>query len=198
MEAGEQGEIGIMDECGIKRDRRARGTPAKEVHRAALPDEPHRRFPGLRLANGLNNHVEDRARRDGGRQPALLARIQDQFRPEALGRLESLFAPARHRHVAAQVPGQRDKHKANRAGTNDQHALPGAQLDVFDPLHHASQGLDQRRVTKSGLRLEPQQVLLHEPRRDNNRLGVGAVQEQQIVAQVFLVVEAVEAFPAGR
>ena len=152
-----------MDERGIERNGRAGGTTAEEIHRAALSDEPDRRLPGLRLADSLDDHIEDRAGRDGGHQPALFPHIQNQFCPEPLGDLEPLLAPSRHRYPAVHVPGQRDKHEANRARANHQHALSGAQTRVFDPLHHASQRLNQGRVAEIGLRLQAQQVLLHEP-----------------------------------
>ena len=154
--------------AGVQRNRRAGGASAKEIHRPALAHQPHCRLPGLRFADGLNDDIEDRAGRNRSHQAALLADIQHQLRPEALGRLQPLLAPAGHGHAAAQVPGQRDKHQADRARPNHQHPLPRLQARVFDSLHHAGQRFDQRRIAEIGLRLKPQQVLLDQPRRDDD------------------------------
>ena len=149
MEAGEQGEVGIMDERGIQRHRRAGGTAAEEVHRAALPDEPHRRFPGLRLADGLDDDVEDRAGRDGSGQ---VRSARSTFSTSSAPRR---WAVSRRFLPRPATVTRQPKCRASATnirpigpGANHQHPLPGAQPRVFDSLHHAGQGLDHRRVAK--------------------------------------------------
>jgi hypothetical protein len=60
VEAGKEGEVGVMQEAGVERDGSAGGATAKEVDAAAFADELDGRFPDFRLADGFDDGVERR------------------------------------------------------------------------------------------------------------------------------------------
>ena len=75
---------------------------------------------------------------------------------------------------------------------------PGCAPVSFEPLHHAGERLGERGVLQRHAVRDQQRVLLHDARGDAHVLGVGAVVEEQVFAEVLLAVPAEEAVVAGR
>ena len=65
MKTGQQREVGIVNQRGVKRDVGAGRAAAEEVDPAALADQPDRRFPGFRLADRFDDNIERRGVREG-------------------------------------------------------------------------------------------------------------------------------------
>ena len=157
----------------------ARRAAAKKIHRAALAHEMHAGFPRFRPSDRFNHRVKIRLRRLAnfrGQIPAF-ADVNRLARAQPPRRFQPRRAPPGHRHVAAEILGQRDEHQANRSRADDEHILAGAQFGVVHALHDARQRLGERGVGKIRLRLEPQEIFLDEPRGHDDGFGVGAVEE---------------------
>jgi hypothetical protein len=88
---------------------------------------------------------------------------------------------------------QRNEHQTNRACTDNEDAITGGQPGVFNALNNAGQRLSESSVAERGIRLEPEHVLLGDSGGDNNGLGIGAVQEEEVVAEILLLMLAKEA-----
>ena len=74
----------------------------------------------------------------------------------------------------------------------NQNILSGAQFQIFDALHDAGKRLGERGIAEIRFRFQPQQIFLDEPRGNDDGFRVGAVEEQQIFAEIFLTGSAVE------
>jgi hypothetical protein len=61
---------------------------------------------------------------------------------------------------------------------------------------HTGQWLSQSRVGKGCVATQAQHVFFDEARWDNNRLGVSAIEKQQIIAKILLAVLTIETFAA--
>ena len=70
-------------------------------------------------------------------------------------------------------------------------------MAVFDALHDAGEGFDEGGVAEGGFGLEAQEIFLHEAARDDDGFRVGTVEEEEVVAQVFLFDLAGGALAAG-
>ena len=201
MKTREQGEIGIMDERGVEDDAGAGRTAAEEIHRAALAHEMHGGFPNHRLADRLNDRVEMRL--GSFAQPVVTRPLPSPMsttssapsrraaskrgarRPATVTWQPSFLASAANIKPIGPAPMTRT-------------FWPDAQLEVLDALDDTGQRFGERGIAEIGLRLEAQQVFLDEPRGNGDGFGVGAVEEQQIFAQIFLAGAAMKTFAARR
>ncbi len=187
-----------MNEPGVKADLGPSRTAAKEVDRAPFAHQLNRGLPGFRFAHRFDDHVGPRAQLGlARRHPVRLSRdVEHARRPQARRRFEPHPPTAGHDDLASLMTGQPGEHQADRARSDNQDRLPRPDLEILQSLHDTGQRLHQSGVVKPGLRLKPEQILLHQTMRNNNGLGIGAVQKEQVVAEVFLFVLAVEASPA--
>ena len=90
-----------------------------------------------------------------------------------------------------------DEQQADGPGAQHNGRLPGPCLRLFKPAHDAGQGLGERGMLKGHSGRQVQRILGDDASGDADELGVGAVVEQQIVAQVLLSVAAEKAFVTG-
>src|SRR5271157_4225014 len=79
-------------------------------------------------------------------------------------------------------------HQSQRAAANNGHGVAGVRARVLKAMHRAGQRLMIRYM---------QRILGHDAGRDANELGIGAVVEEQIVAEVLLAVSAEITLAAG-
>ena len=120
------------------------------------------------------------------------------LRPHLQRLVQALLAPSRGHHVRAAHAGQGHEHQADGAGADDGHRLAAADPALLHAADHAGQRLHHGRLVEGQAVGQRQQVLPHHPRRDARELRVGAVPEQQVVAQARHLVLAVVAVAAGR
>lgn len=135
---------------------------------------------------------------DGFENVSVLADFIDFIRAEPRGSAEAVVAATGHADLAAEFFGQRDKHQANRPRAQDEDVLALVQTQILDALDDTSEGFSQGGVFKGSFGLEAQHVFLDEAGGDGDALGIGAVEENQVFAKVFLLVFAVKAGAAGR
>src|SRR5215831_16884146 len=111
MEAGQQCEVGIMEQRCLEPDRRSRRAPAKKIHRAALAHELYGCFPDLRLSHRLNHGIE----RDAGLVPNFRNKVLPVpdvdygMSPQPRRRLQPRRAPAGHSSLTAEMLCKGDK-----------------------------------------------------------------------------------------
>jgi len=65
-------------------------------------------------------------------------------------------------------------------------------------LHDTGERLGQRGVAKARPRFEPDQMFLHQSRRHHDGFGIGPVEKQEIVTEIFLAPLTEEAIAARR
>ncbi len=63
---------------------------------------------------------------------------------------------------------------------------PGCGMRIFKAVHGAGQRLSQRSVLQRNVVENMEGILGHDAGRDADELGIGAVVEEQVVAEVFL------------
>ena len=78
-------------------------------------------------------------------------------------------------------------HQPQRAAANYGHCIAGTRARVLKSMHCASQRFGQRRVLQRNVIRHVKRILGHDAGRDAYELGIGAVVEEQIVAEVFLL-----------
>ena len=189
-----------MNERGVERDARAGRAAAKEIHHAAFAYEMNGRFPRFRFSNSFDDGVEMCF---GGLanccdKISAIANINDLAGAKPSGGFQSCCLPVGNGDITTEIFGERGEHESNRPGAENEHMLSGAQLCVFDALHNARKGFDERGIAEIGFRFEAQQVFLDEPLGNDNGLGVSAVQKKQIFAEILLLIAAEETFAARR
>ena len=75
---------------------------------------------------------------------------------------------------------------------------PGRGLRILKAVHRAGQRLGQRRVLQRHMVRNMKRILGHDARGNADELGVSAVVEEQVVAEILLAARAKVALAAGR
>ena len=88
-------------------------------------------------------------------------------------------------------------HQSQRAAADDGHRVAGMRMRVFESMHRAGQRLGQRGVLQRHMVGNVQRVLGHDARGNANELGISAVVEEQVVAEVLLAARTEIALSAG-
>ncbi len=101
-------------------------------------------------------------------------------------------------HIAADGLGHLHKHQPDWPAADDGDGVADFDAGFMQSAQHAGQGLDHGRLFVAHIRRHGQHVGFNDAARDLDVLGVGAVVEQQILAQVLLMLGAVVAHLAGR
>ena len=110
-----------------------------------------------------------------------------------------LRLPAAHRdHAAAVKLRQFHEHQADGAETDNRHRIARARSRFLKTAHHACQRFHQRRVLIAHLFGNQVGVALHDAGRNADVLGVGAVVEKQVLAEILQAPLAEETLAAGR
>ena len=129
---------------------------------------------------------------------SLCSPANDQFVGAQCGRAIQLRLPAADRdHAAAVELGQFDEHQSDRTQADNRHRVAGARSRFLQAAHHARQRFDQRRVLIAHFVGNQVGIALHDAGRNANVLGVGAVVEQQVLAEILEAPVAEETLPQG-
>src|SRR5262245_24459409 len=86
-----------------------------------------------------------------------------------------------------------DEHQTDGASADDEHTITGSQLSVFHALDDTSEGFSESSVAEHGARLQAEHVLLDYAGGDDNGLGIRAVEEEEVIAEIFLLMLTEEA-----
>ncbi len=101
-------------------------------------------------------------------------------------------------HIAAAQLRDLHEHQPDRPGADDGHRVADLHLGFVQPAQHAGQRLDHRGFFEAHVLRNGQHVGFNDAARNANVFGVSAVVEQQVFAEIFLVLGAVETHAAGR
>jgi hypothetical protein len=189
METGQEREVRIVQQTGVERDRSAGRAAPEKIHPPPFAHQPGRRLPGGGLAHGFEHPVERHGRQgrtDSGLQVFPPLHVDDRRSPEPASQRQSALTATRDRHGAPGLDRQRHREQPDGSGAHHQHLFTGARLEILDPLNHTGQRLGERGGFERSPGAQTQQIPRDDPRRDHDRLGIGSVQEQQVVAEVFL------------
>ena len=188
--------LGVEGEAGVGR------AAGEQVDEATLAHRPQRHVGGLGLAHGLDHHVRPVPVRAERTEPGteVLARHGDDrlARPERAGAREATRVAAHRDHGRAAQGGEAHEHQADRPRAENRHGLPLPDAALLDATHDARERLDHRRLSEAEPVLEREHVVPDDPGRDARELGVGAVPEQEVVAEALPAGQAVAALAAGR
>src|SRR6185437_6189988 len=158
VKAGEQGEVGVVDQGGVQCDGGAGGAATEKVYGAAFADEVNTGFPNGRISDGFDDDVEMIFGRfaDFGDKVVAVADVDDMVRTEFFGGIQSNCASSGDGDGAADFFCERDKHEANGAGAEHEDVLAGAQFHVFDAEDDAGERFDEGGVAKLCFRFQLQ------------------------------------------
>ncbi len=100
--------------------------------------------------------------------------------------------------VEAEQRGCMDEEQADGAGAEDDGGLVGGSLGLFEAAEDAGEGFGEGGVLEGDVVGDAERVFLDDAGGDADVFGIGAVVEEEVVAEVLLVVQAEEAGVAGR
>ena len=110
-----------------------------------------------------------------------------------------LLVALHHRDdIATDGASHLDEHESDGAAADDGHGVADLDTGLVQAAQHASQGLGHGGIFKGDVRRNDQHVGFDNAPRHADIFGVGTVVEEQIFAEIFLVLGAVEAHLAGR
>ena len=106
--------------------------------------------------------------------------------------------PAHRDHAAAVKLRQFDEHQADGAQTDNRNGIARARSRFLKTAHHAGQGFHQGRILIADFVGNQVSIALHDAGRNADVLGVGAVVEKQVLAEILQAAVAEETLAAGR
>src|SRR6185436_5646599 len=202
MEGRFDGELLVVEELRVDPDLGVGRTAAEELDDAPLAHGAHRGLRGPGQADGLDHDVHPApvgaALAQQLREVHAFARRHHALRPHLERLVQPGAAAAGRGHVGPAHAREGDEHEADGPRADDGHGLAAPDPALLDAPDHAGQGLHHRRFAELEPFVEGEQVLLDHPRGDARELGVGAVPEEEVVAQARHLVAAVVAIAAGR
>ena len=169
---------------------RAHGASAKEIHCTALAHQFDRLLPRLRHADRLNCDIHAAVLR---RESACFAnggadrcRLHHMRRAQLARRLCLAVVLHNGDGLAAGQRGHVQNHQPQGSAANHGHRIAGARARVLEAMHRTGQRLGQRRVLQRDVIRYMERILCRDARRNADELGVSAVIEEQIVAEILL------------
>ena len=201
VESPHQRQLLIVRASRIHLDRRSGGATAEEDDGAAPTDGLQRPLPDFRAPGGIHHHVRAasaRARAQRGGEVARLARVQ---RLRDAGRAHPLEPPAtlaHQQHPRLALGGGQREEAAERTMAEHGHRHSRLHAPALDPVQRAGQRLREGGAPRRQGGADAHEVLVHEPRRQGEVLAVGAVDEEEILAEIRPPRAAGRAAAAGR
>src|SRR4029077_17062637 len=101
-------------------------------------------------------------------------------------------------NVAADGAGDLDEHQPNRPAAEDGDGVADLNSSFVQAAQHARQRFSHRSIFKADVGRNDQHIRFNNAARHTNVLRIGTVVEEEVFAEVFLVLGAVEAHLAGR
>jgi len=202
VKAGLEGEVGVVDEVGVERDRGAAGRTAEEVDEAAFAGHLNGPLPGFGSGDGLEDDVGAAAfgceGAGSGDGVGDVRDAEDLLGAKVTRRGDLVFALDHGNDAEAEERGSVDEEQADGAGAEDDDGLAGMSARLFEAADDAGKGFGEGCVFERDGFGNLEGILFDDACRDAKELGVGAVVEEEVVAEVLLVVAAEETGVARR
>ena len=175
---------------------------AEQVHRGAAAGHLHRPLPGERRADRFDYRVGPAAtlgeladQRDGIR---MIVHVERGPGAHVRGRLHLALALADGDDAHATHREHPDEHQADWPAADHDGSVTGQRADFVDAAQDAGERLDQGGIGEGNVAGDLEHVFADDPAGDAHELGVGAVVEQQVLAEVLPAPQAEEAGIARR
>ena len=189
-----------MNSPRVERDCRARRTAPEEYHSASAGHRGDGLGPDLRPAGGVDGHVRAvraEGRAEGGEHVVAGAGVHALGDPQRRDALEPIPRLAHDDHAGLAGRGHHGQQAPERAVAEDHHRLTALHAAALDGEERAGERLGEGRPLGGQRRAIGDHVLAHQGRRQRDGLAVGAVDEEQLLAEVGTAAQA-EATPAAR
>lgn len=106
--------------------------------------------------------------------------------PERLGHPESVGAASRDRDPCPKRPQDNGGQETDRAAPEDQDPVPRLDAQLLAPEEHTGQRLGHRGGAEVETVRDPMEIRPHDPFRNHDRFGIGAVEEEEILTELLL------------
>ena len=202
MERGLKRDLGVVQTVGIELHLGSAGASAEKVYGAAFTNHFDGPLPGFGAPDGLNDHItatllrSKRAHRFdniGG-----FCGLNNLVRAHLLGGDDLLVALDDGNHVAPDGTSYLDKHQSDGAAADDGDGVADFHSSFVEAAEHAGQRLSHGRVFKADVGRNDEHVGFDDAPRDADVFSVSSVVEEQIFAEIFLMLGAVETHLARR
>ena len=201
MERGLERNLGIVQTVGIELHFGTAGASAEEVNGAAFADHFDGPLPGFGAAHGFDDYITAALLRskgaDGFDDILNFGGLNDFVSTHVLGGDDLLVTLNHGDYVATDGAGDLNEHEADGAAADDGNGVADFDSGFVQAAENAGQRLGHRRILKADVGRDDQHVGFNDAAGDADVFGVGSVVEEQIFAEIFLVLGAVEAHLAG-
>src|ERR1022692_204162 len=201
MERGLERDLGIVQTVGIELHLGSAGASTEKVYGAAFANHLDGPLPGFGTAYSFDDYIAAallRSERADGFDDVLnLGGLNDFVGAHVLGGNDLLVALDDGDHVAADGTGYLDEHQADGAAADDADGVADFHSGLMQAAQHAGQGLSHGSIFKADVGRDDEHVGFDNAARHADVFRVGSVIEEQIFAEIFLVLGAVEAHLAG-
>jgi hypothetical protein len=201
MKAGFAGDFTVVQQVGVEGHFSAAGTTTEEVNRAALTDELSRELPDLRMTDGFYHYISASLSRAGAHlrnDSSIIAHENTFSGAKHNGSINLLEASRERDHPRTEGPfGKANEHQANGSEAHDGDGVTRLKVTFMQTAQHASKRLYESSVFIRELAGYGVGVGSNDAFRQTHELSVRSVIEQEIFAEVLLIVPAEEASVAG-
>ena len=197
-----QSDFGVVQAIGFELHLGAAGASAEEVDGAAFADHVDGPLPSFGTADRFDDHVAAallrRERADGVDHVWNLGGLNDFVRAHVFGGFDLAVAFDDGDHVASDGAGDLNEHQSDGAAAENGDGVADLDTGLVQAAEDAGQRLGHGGVFHADVGRDDQHVGFNDAARNANVFGVSTVVEEQIFAEVFLMLGAVEAHLAGR
>ena len=197
-----KGNFRIVQAVGLELHFGSAGASAEEIYRATLADHVDRPLPGFGVADRLNHDIATALlRREGANgvdHICDLRRLDDLVSAHLTRRFDLAVTLHDRNHVATDRPRHLHEHQSDGTSADNYHRVPDLNPGLVEAAQHTRQRFGHRGIFKAHIGRNHQHVGFDDALGDANVFGVSAVVEQQVFAEVFLMLGAIEAHLAGR
>src|SRR5689334_13801303 len=202
MESRLDGDFRIVKERGIELHLRAARAPAEEIHAAALANHFDGPLPRGRRADGFDDSVGAAAafgeladKLDGA---VHFGDVECSIGAETLGGFNLTFALAESYDADVTARKNADEFQSDGAAADDDGGVARTDLRFINAAKDAGERLDQGGVVEADVFRNLEQILPDDAARDAHVFGISAVIEQEVFAEIGLLLAAVETGAARR
>jgi hypothetical protein len=197
MEAGFASNFTVVQQVGFEGHFSATGTTTEEVNGAALADELSRELPDLRMTDGFYDYISASLSRAGAdlRNDSSTIAHEDTFSgTKHDGSIDLLKAARERDNPRTEGPfGQANEHQADGSETHDGDRVTRLKITFMQTAQHTSKRLYESSIFIRELGGYGVGVGSNDAFRQTHELSVRSVIEQEIFAEVLLIVPAEEA-----
>src|SRR5579862_213034 len=192
-----QCDFGVMQAIGFELHFGAAGASTEEVDGAAFADHVDGPLPGFGAAYGFDHYVAAallrRERADGVDHVRNLGGLNNFVCAHVFGGFDLAVALDHGDDVASDGAGDLNEHEADGTAAENGDGVADFDSGFVQAAQDASQGLGHGGVFHADVGRDDQHVGFNDAARHANVFGVSTVVEEQIFAEVFLMLGAVEA-----